>query len=64
MGNSRKDNSGRQSNDGGETRNKGERQHSRQAHAPGVSKRDQGRHTKDESEGSKQNTTKKGSNSI
>jgi hypothetical protein len=64
MSNSRKDHSGFRGNDGSETRHKGESRQSQQANAPSVSKRDSGRHTKDESQGAKKNTTKKGPNSI
>jgi hypothetical protein len=46
------------------TRHKGESTVSRQKSAPGVSKKDAGKHTKDESHGAKQNTTKKQGNSI
>ena len=64
MSNSRKDNSGYRGNEGSETRHKGESQPGKQANAPGVSKQDTGRHRKDESEGARRNTTKKGPNSI
>jgi hypothetical protein len=64
MSNSRKDSSGYRGTDGSETRNKGERQQTQHQGAPSVSKKNQERHTKDQSEGADRNTTKKGPNSI
>jgi hypothetical protein len=61
---SNKNNSGSQGNDGTTTKNKGESQQSKQKGAPSVSKKDAGRHKKDESDGADKNTTKKQSNSI
>ncbi len=59
-----KDHSGNQGNDGTKTKNKGESQQNPQKGAPGVSKKNTGKHTKDESAGSEHNTTKKQQNSI
>lgn len=61
---STKDNSGNQGNDGTKTKHKGESQQNPQKGAPGISKKDTGKHTKDESHGAEQNTTKKQQNSI
>ena len=61
---SNKDHSGSQGNDGTTTKNKGESQQSHQKGATSVSKKDTGKHTKDESGGSEHNTTKKQENSI
>jgi len=60
----KKDHSGSQGNDGSTTRHKGESAVNKQKGAPGVSKKDTGKHTKDESGGAKKNTTKKQGNSI
>jgi hypothetical protein len=61
---SNKNNSGSQGTDGTTTKNKGESQQSKQKGAPSVSKKDAGKHKKDESDGADKNTTKKQSNSI
>lgn len=61
---SSKNNSGSKGNDGTTTKNKGESQQSHQKGAKSVSKKDTGKHTKDESHGADQNTTKKQENSI
>ncbi|HEX8358294.1 MAG TPA: hypothetical protein VF610_12805 [Segetibacter sp.] len=61
---SSKNHSGSQGNDGTQTKNKGESQQSHQKGAPSVSKKDTGKHTKDESGGAEHNTTKKQQNSI
>ena len=63
MGNS-KNHSGSKGNDGSTTKNKGESQQSNQKGAKSVSKKDTGKHTKDESGGASHNTTKKQENSI
>jgi hypothetical protein len=60
----KKDHSGSKGNDGTTTRHKGESTISKQKGAPGVGKKDTGKHTKDESAGAKTNTTKKQGNSI
>ena len=60
---SSKNNSGIQGNDGTKTKHKGESQH-RQKGAKSVSKKDTGKHTKDESHGAEENTTKKQQNGI
>jgi hypothetical protein len=59
-----KNHSGEQGNDNTKTKNKGESQQSHQQGAASVSKRNTGKHTKDESHGADKNTTKKQSNSI
>ena len=59
-----KDHSGSQGNDKSTTKNKGESQQSHQKGATSVSKKDTGKHTKDESGGVDHNTTKKQENSI
>ena len=64
MSNENKNHSGSKGNDNTTTKNKGESQQSHQKGATSVSKKDTGKHTKDESHGSDQNTTKKQSNSI
>jgi len=61
---SSKNHSGSKGNDGATTRNKGESQQSHQKGAKSVSKKDTGKHTKDESHGAEHNTTKKQKNSI
>lgn len=61
---SSKNNSGDQGNDGTKTKHKGESQQSHQKGAKSVSKKDTGKHTKDESHGAEENTTKKQQNSI
>ncbi|MDB5250119.1 MAG: hypothetical protein JWQ40_4513 [Segetibacter sp.] len=61
---SNKDHSGSQGNDGTKTKNKGESQQSHQKGATSVSKKNTGKHTKDESGGAAHNTTKKQENSI
>ncbi len=61
---SNKINSGSQGNDGTKTKNKGESQQSNQKGAKSVSRKNTGKHTKDESHGSDNNTTKKQQNSI
>lgn len=61
---SSKNHSGSKGNDGTTTRNKGESQQSHQKGAKSVSKKDSGKHTKDESHGVDHNTTKKQENSI
>jgi hypothetical protein len=60
----KKDHSGTKGNDGSTTRHKGESTTSKQKGAASVAKNDTGKHTKDESGGSKKNTTKKQGNSI
>jgi hypothetical protein len=57
-------NSGKKGSNGTNTNNKGESQHSKQRHAQTVSTKSAGKHTKDESHGADENTTKKQSNSI
>lgn len=64
MSKANKNNTGSQGNDGTTTKNKGESQQSHQKGAKSVSKKDTGKHTKDESHGTDHNTTKKQSNSI
>ena len=64
MSKENKNHSGSQGNDNTQTKNKGESQQSHQKGAASVSKRDTGKHTKDESQGADKNTTKKQSNSI
>ncbi len=64
MSNSKKDNSGSKGNDGSTTKHKGESQQSHQKGAPSVSKKDTSKHTKDESGGADNTTTKKQQNSI
>jgi hypothetical protein len=59
-----KTHSGSKGTDGTTTKNKGEGQQSRQKGAESVSKKNAGKHTKDESGGAKRNTTKKQQNSI
>lgn len=59
-----KNNSGSKGNDNTTTKNKGESQQSHQKGAPSVSKKDTGKHTKDNSVGAEHNTTKKQANSI
>jgi len=59
-----KDNSGSQGTDGTRTKNKGESQQSQQQGAISVSKKGAGKHSKDESQASKKNTTKKQGNSM
>ena len=59
-----KNNTGNMGNDGTTTKNKGESQQSQHKGASSVSKKDSGKHTKDESHGADQNTTKKQGNSI
>jgi hypothetical protein len=61
---SNKNHSGSKGNDGTTTKNKGESQQSHQKGAESVSKKNTGKHTKDESGGAKHNTTKKQQNSI
>jgi hypothetical protein len=61
---SNKDNTADRGNDGSTTENKGESQQSHQKGAKSVSKRDTGKHKKDESDGAEHNTTKKQENSI
>jgi hypothetical protein len=61
---SNKNHSGNTGNDGTRTKNKGESQQSHQKGAESVSKKNAGKHTKDESGGAKHNTTKKQENSI
>ncbi|RYY23051.1 MAG: hypothetical protein EOO04_14830 [Chitinophagaceae bacterium] len=60
----KKDHSGNKGNDGTITKHKGESTVNQQKGAAGVSKKDTGKHTKDESHGAKHNTTKKQGNSI
>jgi hypothetical protein len=60
----KKDHSGSQGNDGTTTRHKGESATNPQKGAPGVGKKDTGKHTKDESHGAKKNTTKKQGNAL
>jgi hypothetical protein len=60
----KKNNSGSQGTDNTTTKNKGESQQSKQKGAPSVSNKDTGKHTKDESHGAEENTTKKQQNSI
>ncbi len=57
-------NTGSKGKDGSTTKNKGESQQSHQKGAPSVSKKDTGKHKKDESDGADHNTTKKQQNSI
>jgi hypothetical protein len=64
MSNDNKNHSGSKGNDGSTTRHKGESQQSHHQHGESVSKKDTGKHTKDESHGADKNTTKKQSNSI
>jgi len=64
MSNDKKDHSGSKGNDGTTTKHKGESQQSHQKGAPSVSKKDGGKHTKDQSQGADHNTTKKQGNSI
>jgi hypothetical protein len=59
-----KNNSANKGTDGSATKNKGESQQSQQKGAPSVSKKNAGKHTKDESGGAEHNTTKKQQNSI
>jgi hypothetical protein len=61
---SKKDHSADAGNDGTKTKNKGESQQSHQKGAASVSKKNTGKHTKDESHGADHNTTKKQGNSI
>jgi len=61
---SNKDNVANEGSDGTTTENKGESQQSQQKGATSVSKKDTGKHKKDESDGADKNTTKKQSNSI
>jgi hypothetical protein len=60
---STKTNSGSEGIDGSKTKAKGESQQSKQKGAKSVSGKDM-KHTKDESGGAKENTTKKQQNSI
>ncbi len=60
---STKTNSGSEGIDGSKTKEKGESQQSKQKGAKSVSGKDM-KHTKDESGGAKENTTKKQQNSI
>jgi hypothetical protein len=57
-------NSGSKGIDGTKTKHKGESQQSHQEHAPTVSDKSKGKHTKDQSGGADHNTTKKQQNSI
>jgi hypothetical protein len=59
-----KDHRGHRGSDGSRTGVKGESQQAKHQGAKSISKKDTGRHTKDESHGSDRNTTKRGSNSI
>jgi hypothetical protein len=61
---SNKNNSGNKGIDGTNTKNKGESQQGRQQGAESISKKNAGKHTKDESHGAQHNTTKKQQNSI
>ncbi|TDH20645.1 hypothetical protein EXU57_21245 [Segetibacter sp. 3557_3] len=58
------ENTGSKGKDGTTTNNKGESQQNPQKGAAGVSKKDTGKHKKDESDGADHNTTKKQENSI
>jgi len=59
-----KNNAGSEGSDGAKTKNKGESQAANQPGAIGVSKKGSGKHTKDESGGAAENSTKKQANSI
>ena len=61
---SNKINPGSKGNDNTTTKNKGESQQSNQKGASSVSNKSKGKHTKDESHGAEENTTKKQENSI
>ena len=61
---STKNNTGSKANDGGTSKNKGEKEQSHQKGAPSVSNKKSGKHSKDESGGAEKNTTKKQQNSI
>lgn len=61
---SNKDNTASKDSDGTTTKNKGESQQSHQKGAKSVSKKDTGKHKKDESDGAEHNTAKKQQNSI
>ena len=64
MSKEKKIHAGQEGLDGSETKHKGESQQSHQKGAESVSKQDTGKHTKDKSHGTEQNTTKKGANSV
>ena len=59
-----KNNTGNKGTDGTITNNKGESQQSQHKGASSVSKKASGKHSKDESHGAENNTTKKQGNSI
>jgi hypothetical protein len=59
-----KNNNGSQGQDGTATKHKGESQQTQHKGAPSVSKKGNGKHSKDESGGAQKNSTKKQSNSI
>ena len=59
-----KNNAGNKTANGTKSKLKGESQQSPQKGAPGVSKKAAGKHTKDQSGGASNNTTKKQQNSI
>jgi hypothetical protein len=59
-----KNNSGDNGTDGQKTKHKGESQQSRQPGASSVSKKGNGKHSKDDSGGSGEQDTKKQANSI